>query len=78
MQHANGTTVSESQAELDGYSLPLCTKIVDTLQKRHEKFHIQTLFVLGHNTEMDSEGNACPIFNGFLVSFRFLSFYSSD
>lgn len=51
----------------DGYSLPLCAKIVETLHKRQEKFHIRTLCVLGHNTKRDSQGNAYPIVNGFLV-----------
>ncbi|KDO46063.1 hypothetical protein CISIN_1g019099mg [Citrus sinensis] len=32
-----------------------------------EKFHVQTLHVLGHNTKRDSQGNAYPIFHGFLV-----------
>ncbi|XP_031396426.1 protein N-terminal asparagine amidohydrolase isoform X2 [Punica granatum] len=50
-----------------GYSLPLCIKIVESLWKRQEKFRIQTMFVLGHNTKRDAEGNAYPIFNGFLV-----------
>ncbi|KAA8520295.1 hypothetical protein F0562_014551 [Nyssa sinensis] len=66
-QHADGGFRSKSHKNLDGYSFPLCTKIVETLQKRREKFHIQTLHVLGHNTRWDSEGNAYPIFNGLLV-----------
>uniref|UniRef100_A0A5B7BI45 Protein N-terminal asparagine amidohydrolase n=1 Tax=Davidia involucrata TaxID=16924 RepID=A0A5B7BI45_DAVIN len=66
-QHADGGSRSESLTKLDGYSFPLCTKIVETLQKSREKFHIQTLHVLEHNTRWDSEGNAYPIFNGFLV-----------
>lgn len=71
MQHANGISTSESYTELDGYSTPLCAKLVETLQRRNEKFHIQTLFVLGHNTKRDSQGHAYPIFHGFLVSMRF-------
>ncbi|KDP20390.1 hypothetical protein JCGZ_05273 [Jatropha curcas] len=67
LDHANGTTWSESHAKLDGYSFPLCTKIIETLERRQEKFHIRTLLVLGHNTKRDSLGNAHPIFNGFLV-----------
>ncbi|KAK3010859.1 hypothetical protein RJ639_012965 [Escallonia herrerae] len=58
---------SEIHVELDGYSLPLCTKIIETLEERGENFHIQTLHVLGHNTRWDSEGNAYPIFTGLLV-----------
>ncbi|GAB4832688.1 hypothetical protein Ancab_006703 [Ancistrocladus abbreviatus] len=50
-----------------GHSLPLCAKIVEALRKSTEKFHIQTLFVLGDNTRTDAEGNAYPIFSGFLV-----------
>ncbi|XP_031274747.1 protein N-terminal asparagine amidohydrolase [Pistacia vera] len=61
--HANGISTSE----LDGYSTPLCAKLIETLQRRNEKFHIQTLFVLGHNTKRDSQGHAYPIFHGFLV-----------
>ncbi|KAK2988444.1 hypothetical protein RJ640_022281 [Escallonia rubra] len=58
---------SQSHVELGGYSLPLCTKIIETLEERGENFHIQTLHVLGHNTRWDSEGNAYPIFTGLLV-----------
>lgn len=65
MQHtylaAKGRTKSE------GYSYPLCAKIVDALRNRSEKFQIQTLHVLGHNTRRDSEGIAYPIFHGFVV-----------
>ncbi|KAL5098488.1 hypothetical protein RYX36_002815 [Vicia faba] len=66
-QHANGIIVSESDADLDGHSLPLCSKIVHTLWSREEKFHIRTTCVLGHNTKRDSDGNTYPIFNGFVV-----------
>ncbi|XP_016649918.1 PREDICTED: protein N-terminal asparagine amidohydrolase-like isoform X2 [Prunus mume] len=65
--HGNCNTRSESQEKLAGYSFPLCAKIVDTLWNRQEKFHIRTLFILGHNTRRDLEGNAYPIFNGFMV-----------
>lgn len=65
MQHtylaAKGRTKSE------GYSYPLCAKIIDALRNRSEKFQIQTLHVLGHNTRRDSEGIAYPIFHGFVV-----------
>jgi protein N-terminal asparagine amidohydrolase len=60
-QQANGGK------EKDGYSFSLCAKIVETLLKRPEKFHIQTLFVLGRNTQLDFERHARPIFTGFLV-----------
>ncbi|KAL5175799.1 Protein N-terminal asparagine amidohydrolase [Glycine soja] len=65
--HANGSTVSESPADLDGYSFPLCLKIVHTLWSREEKFHIRTICVLGHNTRRDSDGNTYPFFNGFVA-----------
>lgn len=67
MQHANRGISSGGHQRLEGYSIPLCTKIVETLGKRREKFHLQTFHVLKHNTRWDSEGNAYPIFNGFLV-----------
>ncbi|KAK6240268.1 hypothetical protein QUC31_005737 [Theobroma cacao] len=65
--HAKGTRQPEGNARMDGFSFPLCTKMVETLQKRQENFHVQTLCVLGHNTKTDSQGNAYPIFSGFLV-----------
>ncbi|XP_021281373.1 protein N-terminal asparagine amidohydrolase isoform X4 [Herrania umbratica] len=65
--HAKGICGPEGNERMDGYSFPLCTKIVETLQKRQENFHVQTLCVLGHNTKTDSQGNAYPIFSGFLV-----------
>lgn len=52
----------------EGYSFPLCDKIVETLEKSNRKFEIQTLHILGNNTRQDSEGNAYPIFSGFVVS----------
>lgn len=64
MQNADGG----DYAKPEGYSFPLCCKLVETLQKRRENFHIQTLFILGHNTKLDSQANTCPIFNGCLVS----------
>ncbi|CAK7331775.1 unnamed protein product [Dovyalis caffra] len=66
-KQANDSTRSKTQSKVNGYSFPLCTKIIETLGKRQEKFHIQTLFVLEHNTKRDSRGNAYPVFNGFLV-----------
>nr|XP_017224077.1 PREDICTED: protein N-terminal asparagine amidohydrolase [Daucus carota subsp. sativus] len=58
---------SRKHIKLDGYSFPLCQKIIQTLEKSSIKFHIQTLHVLDHNTRWDSQGNAYPIFHGFLV-----------
>ncbi|CAM8961082.1 unnamed protein product [Rhodiola kirilowii] len=60
-------TRSASHGKRDGFSFPLCSKIIKALQKNRRKFHIQTLFILHHNTRKDPDGNACPIFNGFLV-----------
>ncbi|CAL5430171.1 unnamed protein product [Camellia sinensis] len=65
-QCASDGTMAERKTKLEGYSFPLCAKIVETLQKSRGKFHLQTLHVLGHNTRWDSKGNACPIFHGFL------------
>ncbi|XP_049388923.1 protein N-terminal asparagine amidohydrolase isoform X2 [Solanum stenotomum] len=65
LDHVNGIT--ESHGKLEGYSFPLCKKIVDSLAKSNMKFQIHTLHVLGHNTRRDTEGNAYPIFTGFLA-----------
>ncbi|KAL1349196.1 protein N-terminal asparagine amidohydrolase isoform X1 [Arachis duranensis] len=67
LQHAKASTESEAQAEFGDHSFPLCTKIVQTLWAREEKFHIRTICVLGHNTRRDSNGNAYPLFNGFVL-----------
>ncbi|KFK37247.1 hypothetical protein AALP_AA4G233100 [Arabis alpina] len=55
-------------AKPEGHSFPLCCKLVETLQKRKENFHMKTLFILGHNTKLDAQANTCPIFNGCLVN----------
>lgn len=70
MQNANGG----DYAKPEGHSFPLCCKLVETLQKRRENFHIKTLFILGHNTKLDAQANTCPIFNGCLVSLLSLLF----
>ncbi|KAL1300109.1 hypothetical protein AAHE18_18G155600 [Arachis hypogaea] len=67
LQHAKASTESEAQAEFGDHSFPLCTKIVQTLWAKEEKFHIRTICVLGHNTRRDSNGTAYPLFNGFVV-----------
>ncbi|GMH04460.1 hypothetical protein Nepgr_006299 [Nepenthes gracilis] len=67
LKHCSHSTGYECHTELDGYSFPLCAKIVEALEKSGEKFHIQTFFVLGHNTKRDSNGKTYPIFGGFLV-----------
>lgn len=66
------------QLESDGYSFPICSKVIEALHKRQETFHIQTLFVLGHNTKRDSLGNTCPIFTGFVVSFLLYHSYLEE
>ncbi|XP_075476466.1 protein N-terminal asparagine amidohydrolase isoform X1 [Primulina tabacum] len=58
---------TKSRTKLEGYSYPLCTKIIESLSNRNEKFDIRTLHVLDHNTRWDSEGIAYPIFQGFVV-----------
>ncbi|KMT18419.1 hypothetical protein BVRB_2g025640 [Beta vulgaris subsp. vulgaris] len=60
-------TGSGSNLEHDGHSFPLCAKIIEALGKSVVKFHIQTLFVLSHNTKTDAAGNALPMFSGLLV-----------
>ncbi|KAL3731777.1 hypothetical protein ACJRO7_028618 [Eucalyptus globulus] len=64
INHSDG---SEIHGKVGGYSLPLCIKLIETLLRRQEKFHIQTFFVLGHNTRRDADGRAYPIITGFLV-----------
>ncbi|KAL4383260.1 hypothetical protein GQ457_15G026980 [Hibiscus cannabinus] len=64
--HARDRIMSKGK-RVDGHSIPLCRKIFETMQKRLEKFHVQTLCVLRHNTTYDSQENAYPIFNGFLI-----------
>ncbi|XP_019054333.1 PREDICTED: protein N-terminal asparagine amidohydrolase isoform X2 [Nelumbo nucifera] len=68
-EHCSGISVSDRHIEPEGYSFPLCSKIVEVLHKRQEIFHIQTLCILGHNTRRDSDGNTYPIFNGFVFLF---------
>lgn len=69
MQHTH--LAAEGLTKSEGHSYPLCEKIVNALRNRSEKFQIQTLHVLGRNTRWDSEGIACPIFHGFVVSLSF-------
>ncbi|KAG8075271.1 hypothetical protein GUJ93_ZPchr0006g44563 [Zizania palustris] len=51
----------------EGYSYPLCCKIVEALHKSQQRFHLRTFCVLGSNTTTDSYGNAQPIIGGFVV-----------
>ncbi|KAM0052243.1 putative protein asparagine amidohydrolase [Helianthus debilis subsp. tardiflorus] len=51
----------------EGYSLPLCIKIVEKLAESRYKFEIKNFQVLKHNTRQDSEGIAYPIFHGLAV-----------
>ncbi|KAK1282580.1 hypothetical protein QJS10_CPB22g01485 [Acorus calamus] len=57
----------ESTERSNGYSLPLCSKIIKSLQISQRKFHMQTVCILGHNTRKDAAGHSCPIVRGFLV-----------
>ncbi|KAJ6835926.1 protein N-terminal asparagine amidohydrolase isoform X2 [Iris pallida] len=61
----NGT--HEPTRKPGGFSLPLCSNIIETMQNRQEKFHIRTLCILGHNTRYTSNGIPLPIISGFLV-----------
>ncbi|CAN1169779.1 Protein N-terminal asparagine amidohydrolase, partial [Linum perenne] len=65
--NGSSTSMAKRPSKLDGYSLPLCSKIIKSLGNRQEKFHIRTLFVLGHNTKRDAQRITYPIFNGVLV-----------
>ncbi|KAL6493894.1 hypothetical protein OROGR_031803 [Orobanche gracilis] len=56
----------KSRTKMEGYSYPLCAKIIETLRNRSEKFRIQTFHVLGHNTKWDCEGIGYPVFHGFV------------
>uniref|UniRef100_A0A803M3J9 Protein N-terminal asparagine amidohydrolase n=1 Tax=Chenopodium quinoa TaxID=63459 RepID=A0A803M3J9_CHEQI len=67
LDHTEQTGGSSEQKD---HSFPLCAKIIKALGKSVVKFHIQTLFVLGHNTRKDTAGNALPIFSGVLVETR--------
>ncbi|MQL80179.1 hypothetical protein Taro_012638 [Colocasia esculenta] len=65
-KESDDTSDKDDDDEL-GYSLPLCSKIIETLKNRREHFHIETLCVLWHNTKRDSFGNAFPVIGGFVV-----------
>ncbi|KAI8545722.1 hypothetical protein RHMOL_Rhmol07G0060500 [Rhododendron molle] len=67
LDHASNGTRPESKEKMEGYSFPLCVKIVEALQRSRERFHLNTFHVLWHNTRWDSQGNACPVFHGFLL-----------
>ncbi|PKA52831.1 protein N-terminal asparagine amidohydrolase [Apostasia shenzhenica] len=66
-ESANNSNQSRTDVILRGYSFPLCSKIVEALHKRLERFQVQTFCVLSHNTTSDFHGNAVPIVSGFLV-----------
>ncbi|EMS63225.1 hypothetical protein TRIUR3_14465 [Triticum urartu] len=51
----------------EGYSHPLCCKIVEVLHKSQQRFHLRSFCVLGINTMTDSYGNARPIVGGFVM-----------
>lgn len=52
----------------EGYSYPLCCRILEVLHKSRQQFHLRTFCVLGSNTTTDSYGNTRPIIGGFVVS----------
>ncbi|KAG6533620.1 hypothetical protein ZIOFF_007495 [Zingiber officinale] len=66
-KHSSDEVTSERKQKKEGFSLPLCSKMVEALQDSQWKFHLQTLCVLKHNTKIDSMGNACPVISGILV-----------
>ncbi|EPS64222.1 hypothetical protein M569_10559, partial [Genlisea aurea] len=51
----------------EGYSYPLCGKIVEALRNRGEMFDIRTFHVLERNTRRDSDGLGYPVFHGFAM-----------
>ncbi|KAF2927583.1 hypothetical protein DAI22_06g215800 [Oryza sativa Japonica Group] len=51
----------------EGYSYPLCCRILEVLYKSRQQFHLRTFCVLGSNTTTDSYGNTRPIIGGFVV-----------
>jgi len=51
----------------EGYSYPLCCKIVEVLHKSQQQFHLRSFCVLENNTMADSLGNALPVIGGFVV-----------
>jgi protein N-terminal asparagine amidohydrolase len=52
----------------EGYSNPLCCKIVEVLHKSDRRFHLRSFCVLENNTMTDSFGNARQVVGGFVVS----------
>ncbi|XP_057869359.2 protein N-terminal asparagine amidohydrolase isoform X2 [Cryptomeria japonica] len=69
--NCDGTLIMDQYKEklvLDGYSWPLCLKIVETLQSMPHNFHLQTFCVLNHNTLAGPKGQACPMITGFVVN----------
>jgi protein N-terminal asparagine amidohydrolase len=56
------------RSKQEGYSHPLCCKIVEVLHKSEQQFNLQSFCVLGNNTKTDSYGNARPVVGGFVVS----------
>ncbi|PUZ59920.1 hypothetical protein GQ55_4G082300 [Panicum hallii var. hallii] len=51
----------------EGYSYPLCCKIVEVLHKSQQQFHLRSFCVLENNTTTDSLGNTLPVIGGFVV-----------
>ncbi|KAH9302332.1 hypothetical protein KI387_013915, partial [Taxus chinensis] len=70
--HSSVSTLTTHQYNeklvLDGYSWPLCLRIVEALQGMHHHFHLQTFCILNHNTSAGPKGLVCPIVRGFVVN----------
>ncbi|KAK9156613.1 hypothetical protein Scep_003187 [Stephania cephalantha] len=67
LKWSNGKNDAENYSRSPGYSFPLCSKILEALQCSEEKFHVQTLCILEHNTIRNSVGTPYPVVTGFLV-----------
>ncbi|XP_015693398.1 protein N-terminal asparagine amidohydrolase [Oryza brachyantha] len=61
--HSSG----RKHSKLEGYSYPLCCRILEVLHKYQKQFHLRTFCVLGNNTTTDLYGNTRPIIGGFVV-----------
>ncbi|CAM0910002.1 unnamed protein product [Alopecurus aequalis] len=55
------------RSKQEGYSHPLCCKIIEVLHKLEQQFHLRSFCVLGNNTMTDSYGNARPIVGGLVM-----------
>ncbi|XP_076893124.1 protein N-terminal asparagine amidohydrolase-like [Bidens hawaiensis] len=58
---------ASNEKGVEGYSFPLCVKIVEKLAESIYKFEIKNFQVLKLNTRQDNKGDAYPIFHGLAV-----------